>query len=212
MKVLFNEITDRATDVSFSDEAHRAWVQKAVTSADESDPQDRALLRPQGVSASSARETSGQLSLRKVDSVVVVSGRLMTSVQLLCSRCAKSFSLPISAEFSSLFCKDPVLAGIAYADDAGRPQGQNHGFARHTHDGGDLDITYLNTDTIDLTDIVTEQVRLEVPFQPLCQPDCAGICPKCGTNWNTSRCACAKLTKESPFSALKSLSSASKSS
>jgi uncharacterized metal-binding protein YceD (DUF177 family) len=70
----------------------------------------------------------------------------------------------------------------------------------------DLDITYVAEDEIDLGDVVIEQLRLMIPFQPLCQKDCQGICTRCGADLNQGRCACSKIVKESPFSALAKLS------
>jgi uncharacterized protein len=39
-------------------------------------------------------------------------------------------------------------------------------------------------------DILQEQVLLALPMKILCNVDCKGLCPTCGTNLNTSSCAC----------------------
>jgi uncharacterized protein len=31
---------------------------------------------------------------------------------------------------------------------------------------------------------------LSVPMQALCQPDCKGLCPTCGADWNEGPCDC----------------------
>lgn len=109
------------------------------------------------------------------------------------------------------------MAGVAHlASDrngASAPVGRNKGKARHAHEqetewksnesGQDLDITYISEDFIDLADILTEQIQLQIPFQPLCREDCRGMCPQCGADQNHGRCACAKLTKTNPFSILR---------
>ena len=112
------------------------------------------------------------------------------------------------------------MAGVAHLQrqpesrDRGRPMGQNQGFARHAHNsdedeavlsGQDLDITYLSNDWIDLGDVMTEQLQLQVPFQPLCAESCKGMCTHCGTDLNRGRCACAKIKSDHPFSALRDL-------
>src|SRR5205085_141035 len=33
---------------------------------------------------------------------------------------------------------------------------------------------------LDLTDIIRQDIVLQQPLQPLCQPDCPGLCPDCG--------------------------------
>jgi uncharacterized protein len=115
---------------------------------------------------------------------------------------------------TGLFCKDPVMAGVGHLTEGNRPSGQNKGFARHAHDsaaddliseGKDLDITYLSNDYVDLSEVLTEQLQLQVPFQPLCKADCKGMCSHCGADLNTGRCACAKITNAHPFSVLKDL-------
>jgi uncharacterized protein len=42
----------------------------------------------------------------------------------------------------------------------------------------------LEGDLIDLEPLLRDAVVLELPFQPLCTPDCAGLCPQCGANLN----------------------------
>jgi uncharacterized protein len=42
----------------------------------------------------------------------------------------------------------------------------------------------LNGDLIDLEPLLRDAIVLELPFQPLCAPGCAGLCPECGTNLN----------------------------
>jgi uncharacterized protein len=38
--------------------------------------------------------------------------------------------------------------------------------------------------TIDLEPLVRDTVLLNLPSDPLCRDDCAGLCPKCGANLN----------------------------
>ncbi|HEX9166122.1 MAG TPA: DUF177 domain-containing protein [Gemmatimonadales bacterium] len=45
---------------------------------------------------------------------------------------------------------------------------------------------------IDLTDAVREEVALATPGYPLCRPDCAGLCPRCGADLNLGPCGCAR--------------------
>ena len=39
-------------------------------------------------------------------------------------------------------------------------------------------------DTVDLEQPVRDAVVLALPFQPLCRPDCAGLCAECGVDLN----------------------------
>ena len=35
-------------------------------------------------------------------------------------------------------------------------------------------------DTVDLEQPIIDAVGLELPFSPVCRPDCPGLCPECG--------------------------------
>jgi uncharacterized protein len=208
MKIFLHEITDQETELELTQEDQ--WVTNAVLRVDEhADPSSR---------TSAKRPIQAYLSLRNVDEVIVVSGKIDTFIELVCSRCAMTFQHPCHLQFSALFCKDPVMAGIAHLQTQGnhprgpaKPVGQNQGFARHAHNseddddvsaGKDLDITYLSHDYIELGDVLTEQLQLQVPFQPLCKETCKGICSRCGTDLNVGRCACSKIKDSNPFSVL----------
>jgi len=191
MKIHLQEITEQETDLDFTEDEE--WVLQAISRVDEA---------PQAGN----RTADVHFRLHKVDGVVVVSGSIKTSVHLVCSRCANSYALDFSPKFSALFCQDRAMAGISGLDEKGRPQGQNHGYARHEHDtNSDLDITYLSGDCIDLSEVVTEQLRLQLPFQPLCSTTCKGICANCGTDLNSSSCNCAGRSKSGPFAVLENL-------
>lgn len=212
MKIYLREITDQETELNFTQE--NEWVLKAVQRVDEP-TEDTALARLRNHTTKKPRPIHCHLSLRKVDEVVVVTGKLHTFVELVCSRCANPFHFDCRLSFSALFCKDPIMAGVAHLQEAGRPAGQNKGHARHAHEeesgetgtstDRDLDITYLSDDFIDLAEVLTEQLQLQIPFQPLCRESCKGICHQCGADLNVGRCACAKIAPTHPFAALKNL-------
>jgi uncharacterized protein len=44
--------------------------------------------------------------------------------------------------------------------------------------------------TIDLGSEIREEIILDYPLKPLCQPHCKGLCPKCGINLNEKKCDC----------------------
>jgi uncharacterized protein len=41
---------------------------------------------------------------------------------------------------------------------------------------------------LDLEPLVHEYLTIEIPIQPLCKPDCKGLCPICGENLNERMC------------------------
>ena len=83
---------------------------------------------------------------------VLVSGAVGTVAEGECVRCLGEVILPIEVEFQELF---------AYSFD--------EAFDYTVHD-----------DHIDLEPVVRDAVVLSLPFQPVCQEDCLGLCSQCG--------------------------------
>ena len=44
--------------------------------------------------------------------------------------------------------------------------------------------------TLDLTEVVRQDLWLNLPTSPACQPDCKGLCSHCGQNLNQGSCGC----------------------
>jgi uncharacterized protein len=61
------------------------------------------------------------------------------------------------------------------------------------------------TATLDLTEPLREHVLLAVPRYVLCGEDCRGLCPRCGTNWNTAECQCAVHGEDDRWAPLRRL-------
>ncbi len=57
---------------------------------------------------------------------------------------------------------------------------------------------------IDLEPLLREYALLEIPINPVCKPECKGLCPVCGANLNKTDCG-HRPESSSPFSALKDL-------
>jgi uncharacterized protein len=58
---------------------------------------------------------------------------------------------------------------------------------------------------IDLEPLLREYMLLEVPINPLCRPDCKGLCPICGGNLNETTCDHSTSIVDPRLVALKSL-------
>ncbi len=53
----------------------------------------------------------------------------------------------------------------------------------YVYDGSEVeddDVSQLVGDLLDLEPVVRDAVVLALPFNPVCQPDCPGLCPECG--------------------------------
>jgi uncharacterized protein len=69
----------------------------------------------------------------------------------------------------------------------------------------DPDAFEIVGDQLDLRPIARELVLLDAPSTPLCRPECAGLCPTCGTNLNETGCDCAAPPVDPRWSALDQL-------
>lgn len=118
----------------------------------------------------------GQADAVSTDEGIVIRFALAGTAQLRCARCLGTFDLPVAVRFAELFRE-------------GAPRGE-HGDIEADEDDGTACIRYQG-DTIELDDLVRQNVLLELPMKPLCAPGCQGLCPRCGRNLNEGPCACA---------------------
>ena len=116
-------------------------------------------------------------------------GTVTTELELACSRCLDPFRLPVAAPFDLRY-----LPLSAVSTDVEREV-----------DDEDLETSYYENDAIDLNELLREQFYLALPMKPLCQDDCRGLCPQCGTNLNTGSCDCAPVWEDPRLAPLKNL-------
>lgn len=104
------------------------------------------------------------LRLESVMEGVLVSGEVHSRATGACVRCLDDIELDVDVDFQELF---------AYADRA----------AHHDEVADeDDDQRMLDGDTIDLEPVIVDAVVLSLPFQPVCDPDCPGLCSECGAH------------------------------
>ncbi|MBQ4129646.1 MAG: DUF177 domain-containing protein [Ruminococcus sp.] len=72
---------------------------------------------------------------------------------------------------------------------------------------GDYNDEYIETTDykLDLSELVTSDIILNLPSKYLCKGDCQGLCQKCGHNLNLGECACDKRVIDPRLEALKEL-------
>jgi len=121
---------------------------------------------------------------RKSDEVRV-QGSLQTSVELRCDRCLGPAPMPVNVDFVANF----VRAGDPVAE------------AGELHDE-DLEVSVYDGHSVDLDELVREQILLALPARRLCRDDCRGLCPACAKNLNTESCDCARHETDPRWAAL----------
>jgi uncharacterized protein len=118
---------------------------------------------------------------------ILVSGLTGTIAHHQCARCLVTWDAPIEVTFTELFTR------ISKADWPRNDWSVEDRY-RVTSDGW-----------IDLEPLVHDEIALALPPDPLCRPDCAGLCPICGADLNMGSCAGHGDESSSPFAALKQL-------
>lgn len=129
--------------------------------------------------------------VRLAGAEVFVNGHIETRAQVECDRCLKLVEMPVNADFDLQY-----ITGAEYESSA---------TVELTEDA--LSVSVFDGETIDVDEIVKEQILLAVPTRLLCQPDCKGICPVCGIDKNTGDCECETEDIDPRWAALKNLTS-----
>ncbi|NDG83762.1 MAG: hypothetical protein EBX52_01840 [Proteobacteria bacterium] len=213
MKVYFHEIKEQDLDYRFDE--NTPWIMEVIGALDERI--DR-IQRPPNWKPRS-RPTEVTFTLRRVDDLVHVTGKVKTQLYLLCSLCADAFQFPIQTQFHVLLTQTPIYAETpressrknVYEADAGEAVWEDD------EDDGDDDVPALNLNAADfevsvvsepladLKEILNEQIILTLPMQPKPPQNEKGDCTKCGRNQLAYQPEHQEELKENPFSVLKNL-------
>lgn len=100
-----------------------------------------------------------ELRLESVVEGVLVTGTAVVSLQGQCARCLERIDSDEEVDLQELFL---------YPD----------------KEPDDDEASRLEDELIDLEPLLRDTVVLDLPYTPLCRPDCAGLCPDCGANLN----------------------------
>lgn len=137
------------------------------------------------------------LAVRAVKSgtAVHVTGTLSGTVRRQCVRCLAEYDDALRLVIAGEYHQDTDLKSRPAAlESSERPVEE-----------ADDDIYHYTGETIELGEMLREQVILAAPMQPLCREDCRGLCPVCGQDLNVRRCECQEERIPSPFAALRIL-------
>ncbi len=128
------------------------------------DPQDLDLGRDVFT-----RPIQADLTLDRHDPYLQFQFKLETSVKLECDRCLTIFEQPLQV-------RTPMLYVL------GRPQ------SAESNDDPEISYVPAGSVEIDISTDLRDFLILSLPERSLCREDCQGLCPLCGTDWNTLTC------------------------
>ena len=70
----------------------------------------------------------------------------------------------------------------------------------------DLDETsYIDHSSLDVGQLVSNEILIHFPMKTLCREDCKGICFKCGQNLNLGECGCDRESLDPRMSAIRDI-------
>ncbi len=127
----------------------------------------------------SVQNLVGNARFSRTPQGLLLQGDFSFSVELSCVRCLDEFEKHLQMDFTDLYAfekKNMSESNLLVPED-----GQ-----------------------IDLEPLLREYSYLEIPINPICRPDCKGLCPVCGENLNLKDCG-HHPEPDSPFSVLKDL-------
>lgn len=114
------------------------------------------------------------LRIQKSGTRLKVDGHVHCDLNLLCARCLEKFRYEIDSDIDvELVPKEMAPTDIEIELER-----------------DDLDVHYYESDEVDLTEIIQEEVTLSIPMRAICKEDCKGLCEKCGGNKNMGECKC----------------------
>ena len=93
-----------------------------------------------------------ELRLESVHEGILATGEVVTAAEAECSRCLDPLNLRVEVDFQELFAYS-----LEQEDDF-----------------------LVRDEKIDLEQVITDAVVLNLPFKPVCSDDCLGLCPQCG--------------------------------
>ncbi len=74
-------------------------------------------------------------------------------------------------------------------------------------DEDETEVGYYEGESLELAEVVREQILLWLPMRWICQEDCRGICSQCGANLNLEDCGCREELADDRWEALRSMRS-----
>ncbi len=132
--------------------------------------EDEDLKIPNGIAYSINVWHSGKL--------IYVQGSVKADIVHPCDRCLVPVTLHINGKVDAIYMKtNPNY------------EGKTLKFTIEEHSLEDMaNLIYYDETKLDFSDRIAESVITEIPSKVLCKPDCEGLCPVCGANWNFQKC------------------------
>ena len=118
-------------------------------------------------------------TLLNIGGSLELSAKVSTVLECICDRCLENFDKPLECSILEVLKKEDAV---------------------QTDENPDA--IYFQGNSIELDEIVLNDIILSLPIKCVCSDDCKGLCPSCGQNLNVGKCSCDTRTSDPRFDAL----------
>ena len=115
---------------------------------------------------------------------IVVRGTVNGALRQECRRCLEPVPSKLSEEVTMVF--------VSATSEGAEEDGDVRLFDDHVAE-------------LDLSDSVREEILLGIDLFVVCDPECRGLCPRCGVNRNIETCSCSSEESDPRWDALRAL-------
>lgn len=105
----------------------------------------------------------GIVRINRTPQGLLFEGKFNAKESEQCARCLTRFWQPLRGEYEELYA-----------------------FSYRT--ASESELILPEDANVDLAPVVRELLMLDIPINPVCKPDCKGLCPECGADLNVSPC------------------------
>ncbi len=118
------------------------------------------------------RPAHADVVVKKLGDELWIKGRVEAGLSFVCSRCLTPFEFPVDSAFDLVFLPEEIEE------------------AKDELEEDDIDKGFYYGGSIDLGEVILEQLNLTFPVKPLCSPNCEGLCAVCGQILQAGHCGC----------------------
>jgi len=105
-----------------------------------------------------------------IDNKLYIHLTIKADMQVNCSRCLESFTYPFKSSVNAEFVHENL--------------------SDHQDDEPDEDIIYYKESTVDLDELIKENIIMNIPMKLVCDKNCQGLCSNCGVKLKENSCDC----------------------
>lgn len=124
-------------------------------------------------------------SITNIGNLIRLEAQVSGKANVQCYRCMKDLVRDFSFEMVETFANDYAGASDSNSEDA--------------------DLIHFQGNRLEISEIVGNNILINLPMRYLCSESCKGLCPECGENLNLTQCKCQKEEIDPRFEVLKKL-------